>query len=136
MIHYITSTCLHLIHLRAHAEVTAMSHADATRRAIVVELDPRPHDLEAEQGEVLLVRHEADPALHIIVVSLAELPLLRLLRRVGEGRLSPNDLQVVVLTLGEDGFVRAVEIDVDDAGEFTGLWPDGFFDARHAELFY
>jgi hypothetical protein len=69
--------------------------------------------------------------------------VLRLLRRVREtteNRLPedmppvrPEDISIVYLEPGEDGVsVRRIQIDED--GEFTSRWPQGFFPERREEL--
>jgi hypothetical protein len=45
----------------------------------------------------------------------------------------PEDISIVYLEPGEDGVsVRRIQIDED--GEFTSRWPQGFFPERREEL--
>lgn len=135
MIYYVTSTRVPMSALIAYAH--AFAGAVPGDLPTIHYLHTAPHEHEAEQGERILKRHEEQPGRPIIAVSLAELPLLRLLRRVGEGRLSPSDLTVIVLTtLDGSDEVTEVRLRVDARGEFLDVWPNGFFDARDAELFY
>lgn len=68
------------------------------------------------------------------------LRLLRRIRETTENRLPehlpavrPEDISIVYLEPGEDGVsVRRIEIDED--GEFTSRWPQGFFSERREEL--
>ena len=56
--------------------------------------------------------------------------VLRLLRRVREGRLDPDDLAVLYVDLDDEGaaFVRRLEVDRD--GDLIDGWPGSFFDER------
>ncbi|MBL3554760.1 MULTISPECIES: DUF3696 domain-containing protein [Marinobacter] len=68
------------------------------------------------------------------------LRLLRRIRETTENRLPedippvrPEDISIVYLEPGEDGVsVRRIQIDED--GEFTSRWPQGFFSERREEL--
>lgn len=57
--------------------------------------------------------------------------LLRVLRRIREGKFSPDRLAVVYVH--PDG--RHERLLVNAEGEFIDLWPHGFFDERYAEIF-
>ena len=69
---------------------------------------------------------------------------LRLLNRIeqttrsdlppGKPSVHPSDVGVIYICRS-DGTVRATPINIDDSGEFTQPWPEGFFDERSKELF-
>jgi len=80
-----------------------------------------------------------------IIETHSEHLLLRLLRRVreigsspstdGSTPLEPKDLSILVFHRREDGSIDVQPMEVDEAGEFVGRWPGGFFDERAKELF-
>lgn len=65
----------------------------------------------------------------------SETLVLRLQRRIREGRLSPQDVSVLYVDpRGEQGSVIG-ELRLDDDGEFIDEWPDGFFAEGFNEMF-
>ena len=70
--------------------------------------------------------------------------LLRLLRRIREKNnnelpskelsLTPDQVAVIYVEQEEFG-VKLTELPIDEEGEFTRLWPKGFFEERVQELF-
>ena len=69
-----------------------------------------------------------------IIETHSEHLMLRLLKRVREGFLEPEEISVNVITSNE-GCSKVVKIKVDKDGDFESEWPDGFFDERDEELF-
>lgn len=65
----------------------------------------------------------------------SEALMLRLQRRVREGRVHPDD--VCVLYVHSDGphGSAVMRLHLDDRGEFLDEWPDGFFEETFLELF-
>lgn len=68
--------------------------------------------------------------------------LLRLLRRVNESNkcgLSTNYITPEHISINwignKDGHTTASLLEIDEDGEFTTIWPDGFFEERSGELF-
>jgi len=51
---------------------------------------------------------------------------------VVEGKMKAQDIAIQYIDRGVDGSY-AVSIDLDDAGDFTRDWPDGFYDERYRE---
>lgn len=91
-------------------------------------------------GDMLL---HATERTSFLIETHSEHLILRLLRRVRETTentlpenmppVSPEDISIVYLEPGEDGVsVRRIQIDED--GEFTSRWPQGFFPERREEL--
>jgi predicted ATPase len=120
----VTSTSLSLRRLRKHA--TAM-HAIGTYLIRLPELTP--HAKQADLAERLIAEHDLGHA--VLCATSMELVILRLMRRVREGKIKPSDLHFVVLDKSGEGW----PIRVDDAGECLDVWPEGFFDSRMPELF-
>lgn len=133
MIHYVTSAHRPLCDVTRQARrlVRELQRPPAVPLVFYNRLPVAPHSMEGEQGDMLIAQHEEHPGAHILGVSLAELPLLRLLRRVREGRLQVSDLRVTALDRHGEAFCPRVGPD----GEFLDPWRDGFFDGRMQELF-
>lgn len=66
----------------------------------------------------------------VVVATHSDVFVHCLCRRVRSGRLKASDL-LFVWVKGD----QATEITVDDDGNFTQRWPEGFFEERHEELF-
>jgi len=127
MIYYITSVTVSRKKLDTVAKCLAFQLGSGSAR--IIRLNPVPHNLETHQGLRLLAEHRKGG--HVICSTLAEIPLLRLLKEVREGNLVPEDLKVIVMTA--DGKKETPRVDA--AGEFVDRWSEGFFAARAQELF-
>ena len=95
-----------------------------------VHLHPR---LQSAVGDLLIDTATSGRA-QLLVETHSEHLVLRLLRRVREGALAPQDLAVLYVDLDDAGgaFIRRLEVDED--GELVDGWPGGFFDDRLAEV--
>ncbi|MDQ3566002.1 MAG: AAA family ATPase [Pseudomonadota bacterium] len=84
--------------------------------------------MQAELGDVFLeaITRKNHPLAHIICETHSEHLLLRLQRRVREGKLSPNQIAVLyVENLGSESVVR--DMPLNERGELIHDWPGGFF---------
>lgn len=95
-----------------------------------VHLHPRLQSAVAD----LFVETAASGRGQLLVETHSEHLLLRLLRRVREGALAPDDLNVLYVDLHDDGAAFVRRLEVDDDGELVDGWPGGFFDERLAEV--
>ncbi len=130
MIHYVTSPALGYTRSLAYARklVRRIGTGTATLVEEPVHLSPREQTAWADR---LLWRNGKHGGRCIVVASILELPILRLLRRIREGDLDPSDFVThVISSAGADHTLRA-----GDDGNYLDPWPDGFFDERMAELF-
>lgn len=66
----------------------------------------------------------------LLVETHSEHMLLRLLRRVREGRLDPDDLAVLYVDLDGEGAAYVRRLEVDREGDLIDGWPGSFFDER------
>lgn len=89
--------------------------------------------LQAEVGD-LLIHSVQERGNQLLVETHSEHLLLRLLRRVREGVLHPNDLAVLYVDLLADGSAHVRRLEVDESGELIEGWPGGFFDERLEEV--
>ena len=65
----------------------------------------------------------------------SELLILRIQRRIREGRLTSEDVSVIYVDPDEDGAgSNILQLDLDEEGNFVDEWPEGFFDEGFNEL--
>jgi len=95
-----------------------------------VHLHPR---LQSAIGDLLIETVTGGRA-QVLVETHSEHLVLRLLRRVREGILHPDDLAILYVDLDEQGAAFVRRLDVDDQGDLVDGWPGGFFDERLAEV--
>ncbi len=70
-----------------------------------------------------------------IVETHSEALILRLQRRIREGKLEPNAVSVLyVQPAGRNGAAIS-RLRMDSSGEFVDEWPDGFFEESYREMF-
>jgi predicted ATPase len=62
----------------------------------------------------------------------SEALILRLLRRVREGVIKPDDIAILYVSSGEDGS-NVTHIRVDKDGDFMDRWPNGFFEETYRD---
>lgn len=60
--------------------------------------------------------------------------VLRLLRRVRESKVTPENISIIYMNTDENGS-NPIKLDVTSDGDFAEEWPNGFFDERDEELF-
>lgn len=94
-----------------------------------VHIHPR---LQTELGD-LFIESTKDFGNCFIVETHSEHLMLRLQRRIREGKLSPEDISVVYVDRSEDGAV-CLQLRLDNEGDFIDHWPDGFFDEDYKEV--
>jgi predicted ATPase len=95
-----------------------------------VHLHPR---LQAEVADLFLDTVNSGRA-QLLVETHSEHLVLRLLRRVREGALRPEDLAILYVDLDDDGAAFIRRLDVDQEGDLVDGWPGGFFDERLTEV--
>lgn len=91
-------------------------------------------DIEGQTQDRHFNRKKVKDESFILVETHSEHLILRLLKRIREGILKPNDLAIYYFE-NDKGKTKSSRILVDSDGEFTTPWPDGFFDERLEELF-
>ncbi|MGB8020842.1 MAG: DUF3696 domain-containing protein [Candidatus Nanopelagicales bacterium] len=95
-----------------------------------VHLHPR---LQSAVGD-LLIDTAASGRAQLLVETHSEHLVLRLLRRVREGVLDPEDLAILYVDLDDDGAAFVRRLEVDREGDLVYGWPGGFFDERLGEV--
>ena len=98
-------------------------------------LHPR---LQASVTDLMIdtIADEPDKRKQWIVETHSELLILRLQRRIREGKISPDDVSVLYVDPNDDSVEGSaiIKLRLDENGDFTDDWPDGFFDEGFNEL--
>jgi hypothetical protein len=112
-------------------------YADKPVGTLLIE-EPEGHvhpALQAEIGTLFAdaVARRKRPLAHIICETHSEHLLLRIMRRIREGKLSADKVSVLyVENLGKESIVR--EMPLNERGELVNDWPGGFFEEGLREL--
>jgi hypothetical protein len=93
---------------------------------------PESHLHPRTQGELAQILCIASRKRQMIVETHSEHMINRARRLVAEGSMRASDVAIQYIDRNKSGSY-AVSIDLDDAGDFTRDWPDGFFDERYRE---
>ncbi|MBU1310185.1 MAG: AAA family ATPase [Gammaproteobacteria bacterium] len=90
---------------------------------------------QVELAELLLLQtSDLSVTKQFFIETHSEHMILRLLRRVRESKIRPDNLSIIYMNIREDG-IEPVKLDVTTDGDFAEDWPNGFFDERDEELF-
>ena len=95
-----------------------------------VHIHPR---LQAQVGD-LLIHTVQERNNQVLVETHSEHLVLRLLRRIREGVIAPQDVAILYVDQLADGAAHVRRLDVDASGELIDGWPGGFFDDRLGEM--
>lgn len=90
--------------------------------------------LQAELGDVFIEAALGDRKNTFILETHSEHLILRLMRRIREGKVSPDDVGVIFVEPLARGS-RFIELRIDEAGDFIDEWPGGFFEESYHEKF-
>jgi predicted ATPase len=93
---------------------------------------PEIHLHPRAQGELAQILCDASKRRQMIVETHSEHMINRARRLVAEGKMAADHVVIHYVDRDEDGS-HAVTIGVDERGDFTGEWPDGFYDERYHE---
>lgn len=95
-----------------------------------VHLHPR---LQAAVGDLFIDTVQEDRA-QLLIETHSEHLVLRILRRIREGKLDPEDLSILYVDLHDDGSAFIRRLEVNSQGELVDGWPGNFFDERLDEV--
>ncbi len=91
--------------------------------------------LQSEIGDLFIgaIERKSNPLSYVICETHSEHILLRIMRRIREGKLSPSMVSVLyVENLGKESIVRSMPI--NERGEMIRDWPGGFFEEGLREV--
>ena len=96
-----------------------------------IHIHPR---LQAHLADLMIETTRGEGSKQWIVETHSELLILRLQRRIKEGKINSKDVSVLyVRPQGSDGSTIQ-QLRLDESGGFIDRWPDGFFDEGFNEL--
>lgn len=134
MIIYCTSVSQSMSEIIAYARMLVLEKGSGMARLAM----PGPYLNPNEQLQAAedILADNANGGI-VIVASSYELPILRILKRIGQQRLDASQFKVHCITNRNESVRKQVhELRVDNTGEFIDMWPEGFFGERMSELFY
>lgn len=111
--------------------------AYASRGKLLAMEQPEIHlhpALQAKLGDVFIEAALGERKNTFILETHSEHLILRLMRRIREGKIRPDDVGVVFVEPLARGS-RFIELRIDDEGDFIDEWPGGFFEESFHEKF-
>jgi hypothetical protein len=114
-----------------------ITQAALSRRSLVCVEQPELHLHPAMQARIADVFIEAAMGgsnVQFLIETHSESLMLRFLRRIREGTLNPENIQVLYIDQDLEGTSHIHELPISPSGEFLTDWPQGFFDERLEEL--
>jgi len=114
-----------------------ITQAALSRRSLVCVEQPELHLHPAMQARIADVFIEAAMGgsnVQFLIETHSESLMLRFLRRIREGLLDPESIQVLYIDQDSEGASHIHELPISPSGEFLAEWPHGFFDDRLEEL--
>lgn len=90
--------------------------------------------LQAELADLFISTALGGARTNFLIETHSEAIILRLLKRIREGRLSHEAVRVIYVDQDSEGVSTAINLRIDEDGEFIDRWPSGFFDERIKEL--
>ena len=98
-----------------------------------IHLHPR---LQANLADLMIDTIRGEGEKQWIVETHSELIILRIQRRIREGKLDPSDVSVLYVDPSLDGTEGSsiIQLRLDENGDFIDYWPNGFFEEGFGEL--
>lgn len=90
--------------------------------------------LQAELGDVFIESALGERKNTLILETHSEHLILRMMRRIRERKISPDDVGVIFVEPSAHGS-RFIELRIDEEGDFIDEWPGGFFEESFHEKF-
>ncbi|TNI70451.1 AAA family ATPase [Aeromonas media] len=96
-----------------------------------IHLHPR---LQAHLADLFIDSVSSDSNNQWIIETHSEALMLRLQRRIRDNKISKELISVLYVDVGDNG-AQVLELPLDDDGDFTTHWPNGFFEERIHEIY-
>ena len=114
-----------------------ITQAALSRGSLVCVEQPELHlhpAMQARIADVFIDAAMGGSNVQFLIETHSESLMLRFLRRIREGTLNPESIQVLYIDQDADGASHIHELPISPSGEFLAEWPHGFFDDRLEEL--
>jgi predicted ATP-dependent endonuclease of OLD family len=114
-----------------------ITQAALSRGSLVCVEQPELHlhpAMQARIADVFIDAAMGGSNVQFLIETHSESLMLRFLRRIREGTLNPESVQVLYVDQDADGASHIHELPISLSGEFLADWPQGFFDERLEEL--
>jgi hypothetical protein len=90
--------------------------------------------MQARLGELFVAEATGGARTRFLIETHSESLMLRILRKIREGLISADEVQVLYVDQASNGSTVVHELAIDERGNFLSPWPHGFFDERLEEL--
>jgi predicted ATP-dependent endonuclease of OLD family len=114
-----------------------ITQAALSRGSLVCVEQPELHlhpAMQARIADVFIDAAMGGSNVQFLIETHSESLMLRFLRRIREGTLNPESIQVLYVDQDSEGASHIHELPISPSGEFLAEWPNGFFDDRLEEL--
>jgi predicted ATP-dependent endonuclease of OLD family len=114
-----------------------ITQAALSRGSLVCVEQPELHlhpAMQARIADVFIDAAMGGSNVQFLIETHSESLMLRFLRRIREGTLNPESIQVLYIDQDSEGASHIHELPISPSGEFLAEWPHGFFDDRLEEL--
>ena len=114
-----------------------ITQAALSRGSLVCVEQPELHlhpAMQARIADVFIDAAMGGSNVQFLIETHSESLMLRFLRRIREGTLNPESIQVLYIDQDSEGASHIHELPISPSGEFLAEWPHGFFDDRIEEL--
>lgn len=108
-----------------------------SRNSLICVEQPELHlhpAMQARLGDMFIGQTLGGNSVQFLIETHSESLMLRLLRRVREKRISPDDIKVIYIDQLKNGQSEAIMLPILPSGDFGAPWPHGFFDERLEEF--
>ncbi len=92
--------------------------------------------LQANLADFFIDTTKKNNGLRWILETHSEALILRLQKRIREGKLKPEEVSINYVNSVKGGYSVLRELRIDNEGDFIDEWPDGFFEESFKERFY
>lgn len=114
-----------------------IAQAVLSRNSVVCVEQPELHlhpAMQARLGDMFIDQAKGGNNVQFVIETHSESLMLRILRRIREGKIGPDDVQVLYVDQDANGRSVVHDLPIHESGDFLTPWPNGFFDERLEEI--